>query len=447
MPKNYLTGESADRSGVSIVGKLVGSEASGRRDPIRWLIGCGIVLIAAVVLGTVIMVSNFRDRAIMNSERELENAVQLLARHFDQELGDFKVIQNVLIAKMHDIGSSDDFKQQMSTYEMHLWLKSRLEGATDATGINVYDADGTLASSSVMFPVPVISIADRKYFRILKSSPSETLGVELLRSRVTGATVILIACKLTGANGEFLGVATRGFSPVKFEDFFSSISLGTDAAISVHHRDGTLLARYPHVEEVIGKNFKTNSLQTKLLESERGTARLISPVDGRERLVAVQALRQFPLTVVATTTVAAALSDWRTQTRSIVVAAGLSVIVIAVTLVLIVAWLSRRHRAARLELALEKRRLDTAINNMPQSLLLYDAQERLIVSNERYVDMFRLSRDIVKPGRKFRELLIHHKEMGSFSGDVDEYCARVQGLLQRGMPTQHTYRPGDGRSI
>lgn len=447
MPKNYLSGKSADRGRASIVGKLVGSEAPGRRDPIRWLIGCGIVLIAAVVVGTMIMVSNFRDRAITNSERELENAVQLLARHFDQELGDFKVVQNVLTAKMHDIGSSDDFKQQMSTYEMHLWLKSRLEGATDATGVNVYDADGTLASSSLMFPVPAVSISDRKYFRFLKSSPSESLAVELLRSRVTGAIVILIACKMTGANGEFLGVATRGFSPEKFEDFFSSISLGKDAAISVHHRDGTLLARYPHVEEVIGKNFKTNSLQAKLLESERGTARLISPVDGRERLVAVQALGQFPLTVVATTTVAAALSDWRAQTRSIVVAAGLSVIVIAVTLVLIVAWLSRRHRAARLELALEKRRLYTAINNMPQSLLLYDAQERLIVSNERYVDMFRLSRDIVKPGRKFRELLIHHREMGSFSGDVDEYCARVQGLLQRGMPTHHTYQLGDGRSI
>ncbi len=448
MRKHYLSGDSTDRSGASIAGKLVGSEVAGRRDPIRWLIGCGTVLIAAVVAGTIFMVTNFRDRAIMNSERELENAVQLLARHFDQELRDFKVVQDVLAAKMHDIGSADDFKQRMSTFEMHLSLKSRLEGATDATGVNIYDADGALANSSVMFPVPAISISDRKYFRFLKSSPSESLGVELLRSRVTGATVVLIACKLTGANGNFLGVATRGFSPAKFEDFFSSISLGKDAAISVHHRDGTLLARYPHVEEIIGKNFKTgNSIQAKLLKSERGTARLISPVDGRERLVSVQALGQFPLTVVATTTVAAALSDWGAQTRGIVVAAGLFVFVIAVTLALIVAWLSRRDRGARLELALEKKRLYTAINNMPQSLLLYDAQERLIVSNERYVDMFGLSRDIVKPGRKFRELLTHHKEMGSFPGDVDEYCARIQGLLQQGKPTQSTYQPSDGRWI
>ena len=61
--------------------------------------------------------------------------------------------------------------------------------------------------------------------------------------------------------------------------------------------------------------------------------------------------------------------------------------------------------------------------------------------------MFGLSRDIVKPGRKFRELLAHHKEMGSFPGDVDEYCARIQGLLQQGKPTQSTYQPSDGRWI
>jgi hypothetical protein len=205
---------------------------------------------------TTIEVSNFRDRAITNSERELENAVHLLARHFDQELEDFKVIQNVLAAKVQDIRSLDDFRRRMSTYEMHLSLKARLEGVTDATGVNIYDADGILANSSEMFPSPPISVADRGYFRALKASPSETLSVELLRSRVTGEIAILIARKLTGANGEFLGAATRGFSPENFENFFSSIALGKDAAISLHHRDGTLLARYPHVEEVIGTNFK-----------------------------------------------------------------------------------------------------------------------------------------------------------------------------------------------
>jgi diguanylate cyclase (GGDEF)-like protein len=189
------------------------------------------------------------------------------------------------------------------------------------------------------------------------------------------------------------------------------------------------------------------SPHARLLSSERGTARLISPIDGRERLVSVQSLSRFPLSIVASTTLASALSDWRAQTKFIVVAASLSAIIIAVTLALIVVRLSRQHRSSRLQLALEKKRLYTAINNMPQSLLLYDAQERLIVCNHRYIDMFKLSRDIVKPGCTFRELLIHHKERGSFSRDVDLYCTQVRSLLRQGMPSQYIFQPGDGRSI
>jgi hypothetical protein len=35
-----------------------------------------------------VMAGNFRERALHNSERELENTVLLLARHFDQQLED-----------------------------------------------------------------------------------------------------------------------------------------------------------------------------------------------------------------------------------------------------------------------------------------------------------------------------------------------------------------------
>ena len=67
---------------------LINNEPAHRRNPIRWLVGCGVFLIAAIAIGTVIIVSNFRDHALESSKRELENTVLLLARHFDQQLDD-----------------------------------------------------------------------------------------------------------------------------------------------------------------------------------------------------------------------------------------------------------------------------------------------------------------------------------------------------------------------
>ncbi len=61
--------------------------------PIRRLIFCGVVLIAAIAIGTAAMVDSFRERALANSNRELENTALLLARHFDQQLEDLEFVQ------------------------------------------------------------------------------------------------------------------------------------------------------------------------------------------------------------------------------------------------------------------------------------------------------------------------------------------------------------------
>jgi hypothetical protein len=69
--------------------------------PIRWLITGGAFLIAAIAIGTTIMVGNFRERAINSNERELENTVLLLARHFDQQLDDFTIVLKEVAEQIH----------------------------------------------------------------------------------------------------------------------------------------------------------------------------------------------------------------------------------------------------------------------------------------------------------------------------------------------------------
>src|ERR1700753_3298641 len=92
-----------------------------RGSPIRWLVVGGIVLIAAIMIGTTIMASNFRERALQSNERELENTVLLLSRHFDQQLNDIEVIQKDLIGYIKSLGitSSDSFRFRMSSQDIH----------------------------------------------------------------------------------------------------------------------------------------------------------------------------------------------------------------------------------------------------------------------------------------------------------------------------------------
>ena len=82
-------------------------------------------------------------------------------------------------------------------------------------------------------------------------------------------------------------------------------------------------------------------------------------------------------------------------------------------------------RARERDLQAQNMRFGTAINHMTQGLLLFDRSERLIICNQRYIEMYGLSGDVIKPGCSFHDLLAHRKETGSFEGDVEEYYSRV----------------------
>ncbi|WP_163593544.1 PAS-domain containing protein, partial [Klebsiella variicola] len=73
----------------------------------------------------------------------------------------------------------------------------------------------------------------------------------------------------------------------------------------------------------------------------------------------------------------------------------------------------------------EKRRLNTAVNNMRQGLLLFDSSRRLVVCNQRYIEMFGLSPDVARPGCSLRELIAHRKATGTLKEDIDDHCALV----------------------
>jgi diguanylate cyclase (GGDEF)-like protein/PAS domain S-box-containing protein len=311
----------------------------------------------------------------------------------------------------------------------------------------VFDVNGQLINSSRFWPVPDLNISDRSYFRDLAQPQSPLVLLTLVQSHLTKLWTIVVARKVIGPNGQLLGVLTRGVSPANLESFFESITLGKGSAISLSHRDGTLLARYPHVEEMIGRNFRNAPIQQILSTTHYGTMRWISPVDGEDRLTSARALNDFPLSIITTTTVATALADWREQTQSLIVAAGLVTIVIAFTLFVIVRKLLQQHRESKQKLALEKERLDTAINNMTQGLLLYDSDARIVLCNQRYLDMYGLSADVVKPGWHFRDLIVHRKETGSFRGDVDAFCSSVLRNVAEKRMTHNIVETSDGRSI
>ncbi|MDA9440717.1 diguanylate cyclase [Bradyrhizobium sp. CCBAU 51745] len=430
-------------------GSRLFDQAFVRSGPIRWLVVGGTLLIAAIAVGAVLMAQNFRERALRNSSRELENTALLLAHHFDQQLQDFVVIQKDFVdhVRLSGILTADDFRKRLSGEDVHRMLRSKIEALPYMGGVNIIDADGNVINSSTAWPAPKVNVADRAYYRTFRYDPqAPDVLIEPVHSRISGAWTILILRRIMGPHGEFMGAVGRGIEPANFEKFFETLMLGDSATISMLHRDGTLLARFPQSSDMMGRNFRNGSFeQQRIFTQDHFAGRMVSPIDGEDRLASARTLPHFPILMMATTTRAAALADWREQIGILISVAGASALAIAGVLTAIVRKLLEQHRMSRERLTLEKQRLDRAVNNMTQGLLLFDAERRLVICNQRYIEMYGLSPDIVRPGYSFRDIIAHRKETGSFTGDVDQYTARVLGDIH--VRNSMVVDTSDGRSI
>jgi len=120
---------------------------------------------------------------------------------------------------------------------------------------------------------------------------------------------------------------------------------------------------------------------------------------------------------------------------------------LVVSLILVAGLLLRRHWLTDQRLTAERRHLSTAVNNIPQGLVLYDASARIIICNQPYLEMFGLSPDVAKPGCTMHRLIAHRKETGSFDGDVDAFCNAIIQKVSLGKATRQLTQAPGGRTI
>jgi len=94
-----------------------------------------------------------------------------------------------------------------------------------------------------------------------------------------------------------------------------------------------------------------------------------------------------------------------------------------------------------------KAMLSMVLNNMTQGVVMFDAAERLVVCNQRYIDMYRLSPGVVKAGAKLIEVIENRKLTGSLKIDPEKYRADILAAVSRGQATSNIVETPDGRAV
>ncbi|HEV2627426.1 MAG TPA: EAL domain-containing protein [Pseudolabrys sp.] len=419
-----------------------------RLGALRYLLICASLLLGCIIVCTGFLVASFRERTLADTERELRNTALIVAEQLDRSFQAIDLVQRSVLEEVaaERIQTSDDLTRLMSGGDIRQMLKDKISGLAQVDALVIVNAEGQPVNSSRDRPLVTANLRERDYFRALQSDPGlhHFVGAPV-RNNATGAWTFFLAEKITNREGDFIGMAIGVIKLSYFEKLFGAISLGSGGTVSLYRADGTLLVRYPHPQTALGGVY-TGALNA-LAGKNEATARFHGKINPHGLIVAAHRFDEFPLYATAARDVDLALAAWREETKVLLGAGALVALTVGLVMLLVARQMRRDHEWSRRRLALEKQRLDTALDSMPHGMFLLDADHRLLVANRSYHEMYGLPPDALKTGMSLREILRVRHRTGTFGEDPDEYCDRRLREIGRRVPFETIYSIPDGRSI
>lgn len=200
----------------------------------------------------------------------------------------------------------------------------RVQQLEQLHGMFLFDREGQWVITSFTDLPRGNGVADREYFKFHQQNVSTVAHIgPAIRSRENGEWIIPISKRINDRAGNFQGVLMAGIKMAYFDRFFKSFSLDDNGIMFLGLKDGTLLARRPFDEGLIGSSLAQGRIYQKLLpDAPAGTAMIKSVVDGVVRLYGYRQLGSYPLVVAAASSRDTILKGWyeRAFQSSVIVA-------------------------------------------------------------------------------------------------------------------------------
>lgn len=109
--------------------------------------------------------------------------------------------------------------------------------------------------------------------------------------------------------------------------------------------------------------------------------------------------------------------------------------------------LERELQATIKDLEAQALRYETAINNISQGICFFDTDERLILSNRRYAEIYRIAPEQLQAGLTLSELVERRLAAGTSSMAADAYLALARSVNSGTTSRIWTAKLADGRTI
>jgi PAS domain S-box-containing protein len=299
-------------------------QAPARRSAKRRVYVIGVLCIAITLAATVLSVLMLRRDRMADEMRDTRNLSVALTEQTARTIQavDLVVEETRVMALGDGDADTERFRQRMQTEETHKLLLARLHSLPQAASLAVLDNTGTIVNFTRSWPIPEIHATERKFFRYFREYPDAGPYIDgPFVDKYSHAWAIMITRRVSGPNGQFLGVIAGVIETRYFEDFYRDLATYDGESLSLSFRDGTMLARFPSIETMIGERLPSESPWYATAANGGGTYRTPGFISGRPRIVSVQPIKEYGLVVSVGIGESEALAPWRKQAMIVAIGA------------------------------------------------------------------------------------------------------------------------------
>ncbi|MFZ9632533.1 MAG: PAS-domain containing protein, partial [Alphaproteobacteria bacterium] len=291
-----------------------------------------------------------------------------------------------------------------------------LQGGLPA-GLAIYDREGALlATGSEADPRPAASIAGSETLARHLSHGSRELVIATPHVGAY-ASIALSAC-VRGPDGRLVGIVKSHVPAERFLSLYVDIPDVNRTTLLLVRHDGKLLLRHPRPP---GANLEPLSPWTKSLIQGRVDGQVLevrSMFDGARRFIVHRTIGERGIDAVVTMPMDGLLASWFEEADyRLVLHLALAIAAIALALAVHRRLLRGRARAeaqaargsrsldaTRRNLLISEARFRDGISAMRDGFALWDAHDRLVAWNERYVQLHPGMADHLVPGASFADV-------------------------------------------
>jgi signal transduction histidine kinase len=285
-----------------------------------------------------------RDERIAAATAQALTLTRALDEHVRRTLSGVDIVLGVVAADIVARGGVE----RVPELGLHDELKRKLALLPQVSSMFVYRSDLQLHAGSGFYPVPRVDGTQLMHVSAHLSPTSTSLLVSKpLMSPVAKRWTIPATRRITGPDGTLVGVVGAAIDTNHFNAFYRELDLPRGVGLALVRDSGELLFRFPEMETLppgtdLSKSSPVFGLPLPL--QQPATLRYTTPYDGIERFITFRRVGDLGLMVAVSHDAHVLLAPWRRDV--IALGIGVAAALVALTLLLWVALVQIRRRAA-----------------------------------------------------------------------------------------------------